>query len=341
MQTDNMALIADIGGTNARFALVDGPGCKPFNARTLPCADYPSLVDAARSYLDAVDASNTSHAVIAIATNVSSDRIKMTNHVWEFSIAETRKLLGFSSFKVINDFTALALALPHLQADECLQVGGGQPCKGQPMAVLGAGTGLGVSGLVTAGDHSIPLQGEGGHASYGPLNEREAGVIEIIRRQFEHVSIERLVSGPGIALIYESIAELDGHDVEACSPSEITDLAVRQASAIAQESVAMFCGILGTAAGNLALTLGARGGIYIGGGIVPRLGDYFIDSPFRQRFEQHGRFTQYLANIPSYVINMDYPALHGAAAALSSDYQYLGVTSVDTTDRVTQQGIAD
>lgn len=341
MQTDNPALIADIGGTNARFALVDGPGCTPLNARTLPCADFPTLVDAAQSYLDAVGGTKPRHAVIAIATNVSSDRVKMTNHVWDFSVTATRESLGLDSLKVINDYSALALALPHLQADECVQVGGGQSCKGQPMAVLGPGTGLGVSGLITAGDHSIPLQGEGGHASYGPLTEREAGVIEIIRRQFDHVSVERLVSGPGIALIYEAIAELDGLEIEDCSPGEITDMAVRQASPIAQEAVAMFCGILGTTAGNLALTLGARGGIYIGGGIVPKLGEYFVDSPFRQRFEQHGRFRRYLSNIPSYVINSDYPALHGAAAALASDYQYLGVTSFDAAYRVIQQGVTD
>jgi len=339
--TESLALIADIGGTNARFAISKGPGSRPSDARTLACADYSSLVDAANAYMSTSNFMRPDAAVIAIATNVSNDRVRMTNHVWDFSVTETRESLGLNSLKVINDYTALALALPHLKTNECLQVGCGEPCKDQPMAVLGPGTGLGVSALITGGDHAIPLQGEGGHASYGPLNEREAGVIEVIRRQMDHVSIERLVSGPGIALIYEAIADLDGCDVAPCTPANITDMAIRQTSNIAQETVAMFCGILGTAAGNLALTLGARGGVYIGGGIVPKLGEYFMQSPFRQRFEQHGRFREYLENIPSYVINTDYPALHGAAAALASDYQYLGVTSFDANYTVTQQGIAD
>jgi glucokinase len=330
MQTHNHALIADIGGTNARFALVEGPGATPVNARTLPCAGYPTLDAAVKAYLEAENCPVPEQAVIAIATNVSADRIRMTNHHWDLSVRETRSTLGLRSLKFINDFTALALALPLLGADERVQVGGGAASDGQAMAVLGPGTGLGVSGLIPSGSLMIPLQGEGGHATYGPVNEREAGVIDVIRRSFEHVSIERLVSGPGIVLLYRALALLDGRDAIEAGPQEVTDMAISKTDATAVEAVQIFCGILGTAAGNLALTLGARGGVYIGGGIVPKLGNAFLNSPFRERFEAHGRFRGYLAEVPTCVIHSDYPALQGAAAALAGDYQYLGVT--DTVD---------
>ena len=322
-------LIADIGGTNARFALVDGPEGMPFEMKTLRCADYATLVEATEAYLNQVSNSRPSHAVFSMATPVANDQLEMTNHDWSFSIRQTQRSLDFESLKVLNDYTALALALPHLSADDCMQIGGGeQTPKGDVMAVLGPGTGLGVSAVSWAGNHWVPLQGEGGHVSYGPLDEREADVIAIIRRQLDHVSAERLLSGSGISLLYRSIATLDGASVEPLNPEEVTTLAMQQSSAIAEEAVAMFCEILGTVAANMALILGARGGIFIGGGIVPQLGHSFSPALFRSRFEKHDRFTQYLQKIPTYVIQAKYHALRGAAIALAVDYQYLGVTSV-------------
>jgi glucokinase len=307
------SLIADIGGTNARFALVDNAESLPFEAKTLRCSDYETLVDATEAYLNQVDFTRPLNAAFSIATPVSSDRLEMT--------------LGLKSLKVINDYTALALSLPRLSIDDRYQVGNQQMAEESSMAVLGPGTGLGVSGVTKSGNLWIPIQGEGGHVSYGPLNEREAGVIAIIRRKFEHVSAEILISGSGIALLYQSIAVLDGVPVDPLEPKEITALAMIKNSAIAEEAVSMFCGILGTVAGNLALTLGARGGVFIGGGIVPQLGEYFSQSLFRSRFENHGRFTKYLQKIPTYVIYSKYPALMGVATAFGNDYENLGLTS--------------
>ena len=323
-----MYLVADIGGTNARFALVEKGDYTPQHERTLACANYRSLIDAALAYLEDVSHPMPETASIAIATPVSGDRIAMTNHVWKLSVKETRKALGLRSLKVLNDFTALAMALPYLGKNDYRQVGRGSAVEKQALAVLGPGTGLGVSGAICAGDYWLPLQGEGGHIAYGPLNERETAVIEVIRQYHNFVSAETLVSGPGLVLLYESIAKCDGVKHELLSPQQITSQALKGENAAAEEAVAMFCGILGAIAGNLALILGARGGVFIGGGIVPRLGGYFTRSSFRARFEHNSRFGQYLAEIPTYVISSKYPALVGAAIAVEQQYGHLGVSSV-------------
>ncbi len=322
--------MADIGGTNARFALVDSPTGEHYQSKTLACADYPTLLGAVKTYLEGVGGAQPGRAAISLATAVSSDQLMMTNHRWTFSIEQTRQALGLTSLKVLNDYTALALALPNFKTEEYYQTGGQQRCENQVMAVLGPGTGLGVSGVTPVGRHWAPLQGEGGHVSYGPLTDREAGVITIVRRQLDHVSAESLVSGSGLVLLYQSLAELDGVPTQSISPKEVTVMAMQKTSAIADEAVSMFCAILGTVAGNLALTLGARGGVFIGGGIVPQLGDYFTKSSFRKRFESHGRFTRYLEKIPTYVIQSSYPALRGATIALGADYDNLGITSTET-----------
>lgn len=322
-----MCLIADIGGTNARFALVDEGSTTPKHERTLSCANYRTLIDAVLAYLEDASQEMPETASLAIATPVSNDRVVMTNHVWDLSLEETRKTLGLKSLKVLNDYTALALALPYLDKDDLHQVGGGTAVAKQTMAVLGPGTGLGVSGAIYAGDYWLPLQSEGGHASYGPLDDRETAVINVIRKHRDHISAESLVSGPGLVLLYESIAKCDGVEHELLSPEQIANKALRKSDVSAEEAVAMLCGILGSIAGNLALTLGARGGVFIGGGIVPKLGDYFDSSPFRTRFESKGRFSKYLSEIPTQVINSKYPALIGAAVAVREEYGYLGATS--------------
>ena len=323
-----MILIADIGGTNARFALVDDGDYRPLLERTLLCADYGSLVDAVLAYLDDVSQPMPETASLAIATPVSSDRISMTNHTWNLSVEETRLALGLKSLRVLNDYTALALALPYLDKDDYHQVGQGAAAEKQTIAVLGPGTGLGVSGAIFAGDYWLPLQSEGGHISYAPLNEHEAAVIDVIRHYCDFVSAESLVSGPGLVLLHKSIAECDGVEFEGLSPEQITARAMDGTDSSASKAVSMFCSILGNIAGNLALTLGARGGLFVGGGIVPRLGDYFVRSSFRDRFENNSKFGHYLADIPTYVITSKYPALIGSAIATRSQYSHLGISSM-------------
>ena len=323
-----MCLIADIGGTNARFALVDEGSVVPQHERTLSCANYRTVIDAVLAYLEDTSQPMPETAALAIATPVSKDRIIMTNHVWDFSVEETRKTLGLKSLKVLNDYTALALALPYLSDDDLHKVGGGTSVDKQTMAVIGPGTGLGVSGAICAGDYWLPLESEGGHVSYSPLNLREREIIDTILKYHKFVSAESLVSGSGMVLLYESIAKCDGVEHELLSPEQITNKALNETDASAEEAVAMMCGILGCVAGNIALTLGARGGVFVGGGIIPKLGNYFDSSPFRTHFESKGRFSKYLEEIPSNVIISKYPALTGAAVAVQQQYSHLGATSV-------------
>jgi glucokinase len=323
----NLSLVADIGGTNARFALVDNSRSEIFETRSLVCADYPTLVDAIEAYLKLASHAKPYRAALSVAAPVASDYLTMTNHSWVFSVNETRQALGWNSLKVLNDCTALALALPHLPDKECLQVGRGEKCDGYPKAVIGPGTGLGVSGLIAVGDHWYPLESEGGHVSYGPLSERESQIIEVVRKKLSHVSVESLVSGPGISLLYEVITGLETGEAKHLKPSQVTELALRRECIMAQEALSTFCSVFGTAAGNLALSLGARGGVYIGGGIIQKMADFFIASDFRERFEQHGRFTAYLSKIPIYLIGTEYPALFGAMVSLDKEYETVGIVS--------------
>ena len=312
-------LLADIGGTNARFALETAPGrCEA--VQVLGCGDHATLGDAIRTYLasPAVAAfGKVRHAAIAIANPVDGDQIRMTNHHWQFSIEALRREVGFDTLLVVNDFTALARSLPHLLDTDKVQVGGGTARAGAPLALLGAGTGLGVSGLIPAGASWTALSSEGGHVSFSPVNELEVAILQYAWREFEHVSFERFLSGAGVELIYRALAHHDGQAVDALDAPEISRRALSGECALSNQVLEVFCGMLGTVAGNLAVTLGAQGGVYIGGGIVPRLGERFAASRFRSRFEQKGRFSSYLAQVPTYVITAQYPAFLGVSAILS------------------------
>ncbi|WP_229459435.1 glucokinase [Massilia cavernae] len=314
------SLLADIGGTNARFALEVAPGQLEC-IRVLPCAGFATLQDALRAYLALPEAAAWEtpwDAAIAVANPVNGDLLRMTNHHWQFSIEAVRREFGFARFGVINDFKALALALPHLAPGNLRQVGGGQAADAGTIGLLGAGTGLGVSGLVPSKGGWEALDSEGGHVSFAPASEREIAVLRFAWREFPHVSAERLMSGSGLVLVYRALAERAGLPAQAHSPADVIALALSGECAVCAGAVDCFCEMLGTIAGNLAVTLGAIGGIYIGGGIVPRLGSAFDGSGFRTRFEQKGRFAGYLATIPTFVITAEYPCFAGVAAWLRS-----------------------
>ncbi|MFT4067848.1 bifunctional transcriptional regulator/glucokinase [Paraburkholderia sp.] len=313
---DGPRLLADIGGTNARFALETGPG-EIGSVQVYPCADYPGVADVIRKYLKDTKIGRVNHAAIAIANPVDGDQVSMTNHDWTFSIEATRRALGFDTLLVVNDFTALAMALPGLTDAQRVQVGGGARRPNSVIGLLGPGTGMGVSGLIPADDRWIALGSEGGHASFAPADEREDIVLQYARKKWSHVSFERVAAGPGIEVIYRALA---GRDKKRVAANIDTVEIVRRAlegEPLAAESVDVFCGILGTFAGNIAVTLGALGGIYIGGGVVPRLGEFFARSSFRKRFEAKGRFEAYLQSVPTYVITAEYPAFLGVSAILA------------------------
>jgi len=314
-------LLADVGGTNARFAWQAGPGAPIEQQITLPCAGYATLEDALRDYLARCERPLPREAAIAIANPVSGDRVQMTNHHWSFSISALQQALGLARLEVLNDFTALALALPALPPEDLRQLGGGAAQSDSAIALIGPGTGLGVSGLLPDGRGGwVPLRGEGGHVTLAPDNAREQQVVAALASRYGHASAERAVSGQGLVDIHRALCEADGlSPPEGWSAAEVSQAALAGSDPRCVEALAMFCAFLGSVAGNLALTLGAQGGVYLGGGILPRLGAWFEHSPFRARFEAKGRFSAYLAEIPVFVIQArQSPALLGAARVLDA-----------------------
>lgn len=313
-------LLGDVGGTNARFAWQDRVGAPLRDIVSIPTTDHPTLAAALTAYLHGVGRAAPPWCAIGIANPITGDRVQMTNSHWSFSIEALRRELGFERFVVINDFTALALALPDLRPGELRQVGGGAAIAGAARALIGPGTGLGVSGLLPSAEPGqwVAVQGEGGHVTLAASSEREAAVLQVLRDRFGHASAERAVSGQGLEALHAALNTLaDTPKADALPAAEISRRALVASDPQCVEALDLFCAFLGNVAGNLALTLGARGGVYIGGGIVPRLGEAFTSSRFRACFEGKGRFRSYLEPIPVYVIRSEVsPALLGAARAL-------------------------
>ncbi len=306
-------LLADIGGTNARFALYDGNVLGAIDV--LAVADYPSADDAIKAFIDRNgSAGPIVAAAIGVAGPVENGRCTFTNSDWVVDAGELRTAFGFRHVDVINDFEATAQALPHLQPADLTGVGGGEARPG-PCVVLGPGTGLGVACLVP-GDPPIAIATEGGHATASATHERQDAVIQCLRGRFVHVSVERVLSGDGLVNLHDAIATVDSASVPVRSAAQITEAALAGTCAVCREALDMFCAMLGAAAGDLALTFGARGGVYIAGGIVPRIVDHLARSAFRAQFEAKGRFRDYLAAIPVHVILRPNPAFVGLAAVV-------------------------
>jgi glucokinase len=311
MTSAPIQLIADIGGTNVRFAVMT-PGGRPRRVSQFKCADYRSFPAAIDAYLRHLRMDPPpSGAAFAVAAPVLGDRVRFTNNTWAFSIDGVRRRYGFDDIHVINDFSAIALAIPSLRASDHRKIGGGRAVKHAAIGVVGPGTGLGVSGLIWTGRHYVPLASEGGKVTLPPSDDFEAQILQWVRREFAHVSAERLLSGNGLALLYRAITDVRGQVARPLSPKTITSRARSGTCAACRLTVNTFCAMLGTMAANLALTLGALGGVYVAGGIVPRFGPLFGRSPFRKRFESKGRFSRYMAGIPTHAITHPNPGLVG------------------------------
>jgi len=309
-------LVADIGGTNIRFALVR-PGGAPERIAALACADYPSPGAALEAYLSGLQSpERPRRAVFAVAAPVTGDRVRLTNHAWDFSTADLRRDFGLERLDIMNDFTAIAIGLPDLTGGDLHQIGGGRPVADAPRAVLGPGTGLGVSGLLPTPSSGVALTGEGGHVTMAAANDRESAVLSALRRD-GHVSAERVLSGDGLVRLYRALSDLDGAPPEPLGPADVTARAARNACPRCTAAWKMFCAMLGTVAADLALTLGAHGGVFIAGGIVPAHVEIFAADLFRRRFEDKGRYATYLAAIPTHVITHPHPAFVGMSRYLA------------------------
>lgn len=316
---DGPRLVIDLGGTNARLARQAAAGAVLTHPASYPCSRFGGVEALVRHYL-AHEGAGTAlqQAAIGIASPILGDEVVMTNLAWRFSRSALSDALGLQRLVVVNDFTALALALPLLAPEELVAVGGGEPVQGAAWALLGPGTGLGVSGLVPGPDGRLaPIAGEGGHVTLAGADAHEDAVLAVLRRRFGHASAERVLSGPGLVALYQAVCEVAGHAAAPLDPGGVSRAAVDGSDAAAVATLGLFFGLLGSVAGNLALTLGAQRGVFIGGGIVPALGDTIHRSGFRARFEAKGRYADYLSRIPTWVIHASTPpALRGVARAL-------------------------
>jgi glucokinase len=314
-------LVADIGGTNARFGWIDTPQAGVEHVHKLPVAEFAGPAEAAAAYVGMVRRERGARtppprrAALAVATAVSDDEIALTNSDWRFSRTALRKALGVERLLVLNDFEALALALPRLRPTQ-YRAWSDPPSQRGTMAVVGPGTGLGVGGVTPTAHGWVALPGEGGHATLAATDDFESELLRWVRREHAHVSAERLLSGIGLPVLHDGVAHVLGHRVPALSPASIVEQGVSGQDALCRFTLDTFCALLGGFCGNVALSFGARGGVYVGGGIVPRLGEHFFASQFRERFEAKGRFQAYLAAIPCALITDTLAALTGAAFAL-------------------------
>lgn len=315
-------LVADIGGTNARFGVEDYATGALRLIRRYSVSDYPRFRDILQRFLEDVAEEGgwrgwPNAACLALACAVDGDSIRFTNSPWVVDRREVRDALGGGPLILLNDFAAVGYAIADLKPEDWFQVGGHLPEPRRPIAVLGPGTGLGVCSLVPVGAGRKVIEGEGGHVDFAPVGEREMAVLACLARRFGRVSVERLLSGAGIVNIYRALAEVNGEPAPQDGPAAITAAAVAGEDRLCADTLAMFCEILGGCAGNLALTLGAKGGVYIAGGIVPRFIDFVVASGFRRRFEAKGRFNDYLADIPVRIVTREHLGLVGAARKLN------------------------
>jgi len=318
-----VTLLADIGGTNARFALLQDAALGP--TVVLPVAEHDTAEAAIGAALvRLVPETPPRRALLAGAGPVAGDRLALTNGTWVLEAATLRRACGFDRVDLVNDFEALAWALPRLGADDLIEIGtrassARAPLAGAPVALLGPGTGLGVAGVLPGPARPMVLVTEGGHATLAAVDTHEDQILQRLRARFGHVSAERVLSGQGLVDLYGVIAELAGRRAQHATTAALTEAAVSGVSRDAISALESFCAMLGGFAGNLALTLGARGGVYLGGGILPRLADFLTESGFRARFEAKGRFRSYLAPIPTRLIVHPAPALLGLVHRLEQN----------------------
>ena len=312
-------IIADIGATNARFGLVKDGILE--GIEVLKCADFEGPAQAAKAYLAGQDGKTPVAGAFAVAAPLDgSDRVIMVNHPWSFSISGVQQALGLETFSVLNDFEALAQGVPYLQERDFYRIGTARSQKDKPIAIIGPGTGLGVAGIAFGSDGTpIIMPTEGGHVTMPAATEREFAIFDWLKKnKYSHISAERVISGKGLVNLYHAICGVEGKTfLPDRTAQEITESALSGQCAICREALDLFCHFLGVIAGNLALSYGAFGGVYIAGGVVPKLGEvFFRQSRFYESFLAKGRFRAYMERVPVGIITHPFPGMEGLRKAL-------------------------
>jgi glucokinase len=325
-------ILGDVGGTNCRLA-----NCEPVTGvitdiNTFPVEKLESLEEAIHRFVNIYPSNIYTTAAISIANPITSDRITMTNAHWDFSIEQTRKNTGLDELVMLNDWESVALSLPVLKSSELIHINSHHRNDSGNRALCGVGTGLGAAGLIRRKESGwVPVAGEGGHASFAPIDQEETQILQILRETHEHVSFEKMLSGAGLVTLYRAIAKTHGSLVETLTPQDIVGHAASQSDHICSQTIDSFCGILGSFAGNLCLTFGATGGIYIGGGVVQKIygAGVFNEEIFLSRLTQKGRLSDWLNNIPAYLLKTPFAGLIGSAAALGVNHAWVSVKPTD------------
>lgn len=309
-------LVADIGGTNIRIGIAR-PNGEVSSIEVYQCREFATLAAAIRFYWQENHLSgNKFNACLAIACPVDNDLVTMTNHHWSFSKKALQEELGLNKLIVINDYTAIAHSIPVLSDEQRYQIGHGEIEAGRPISICGPGTGLGVANLIPIADNWHVIGGEGGHVDFAPVDEQESKILEHLLSKYQHVSYEQLLSGLGIEQIYQAICAIKQVKPEALAAHEISAKALQNDCDLCEQALLQFCKTLGSFAGNLALTMSSFGGVYIAGGIAPRMIEFIEKSEFRSRFEAKGRLSGFNHKVPTFVITEAQPGILGASAYL-------------------------
>ena len=324
LKLDRPYIVADIGGTNARFGLVTGMSNhldveRPTSyfieeQKTFASADFDGIEAAYRCYIESLKQKDISGACLAVAGPVAGDDIKLTNLNWQFKISSVKSALGLDNLSIINDFAAYAYAIQYIAKSQLKTINPGEAIENSPIAVVGPGTGFGVAALVPQNGRFNVMSTEAGHMSLAANTPLQAAIKEQLTRKYSLVSVERVFSGPGLRHLYHAYAAVEGTQSKEYRTSEISQHALNGTDEMCQRTLSLFCSWLGSVIGDLALSLGARGGVYLGGGILPRIADFLAASDFQQSFRSKDQMSHYLENIPVQLVTEGNSALFGAAA---------------------------
>ena len=311
-------MVGDIGGTNARFALVAPGKSELMSIKTLQCTKFETVQEAIKSYLSSINDAEIVSACIASAGTTHLDVFKPANNDWVINKSNVSSALNDIQVNWINDFSAQALATTTLKSNDVIVINKGAVQPERVRLVIGPGTGLGTCGLINSSNGWVPLPAQGGHSDFAPNSSLEIEIWTLLQKQFGHVAVERILSGPGIVNLYKALCQINEKEVLFNSPSEITSAAIKvNPDSISKETLHLFCRIFVSVTGSMALSTCFLGGIYITSDLVRNFLDFFIDSDFLKSFEDKGRLKNYMTDIPIFISKKENMGLIGSTYQLN------------------------